>query len=457
METSTPRVRPACLSFPSFATSISTRSCSRWTTIIHADPRFWSSIDLTWNRTTRDRFLSLSGDTLLSLRIPASAEFPLDRQNFLLSIVRRAKDISITHHSRFNDCRHTRKPRNLVDTSYTNSASSTEDAFAAIRCLAESLIAPAPHLSRLSVICSTYSFSGSFCPPLQHLSSLTSLELHDCELGRNWNARAMFPASLRRIHFAYRSPDHSSAKSGIDIVDIIDLIGHCPELNSLDITGIHVNPAPPNFQIRNKGNISALQLRYLSIDGMSSSEWDFLSYLILAPFLFEIHFTIPSKSQMSLLPAFLCLSAAQASHATLVFECSVITCTYSGRQTANNLDFKHVISIPCKPYHPFFPDYQPNRAQVVDQIISFAQLNCLTIEINRGTGLRWGTLLENMSCLVALNVRGFIGPEFFEALAGRTNTVMVCPQLLSLGVQASHHCFDRGTATVSTLSQLDIW
>ncbi|KZS89606.1 hypothetical protein SISNIDRAFT_469127 [Sistotremastrum niveocremeum HHB9708] len=350
------------------------RICSRWTTIIHEDPRFWGAIDFAWNQTTIARFLSLSQDSLLSLRIPASDNFLRDRQDLLMPIVKRAKDINFRYqwyHSEVNHCSHTKKPPRLIDASSPNPASSIsepvsiEDKFAATRCLEESLIAPAPHLSQLT----------------------------------------------------------------------------CPELGSLDIIGIPVNPAPANLQRQDQRTISALQLRHISVDGMLPSEWDYLFRHIRAPVLSEINFTIALESRVPL-PAFLQVCAAEASHAKLVFDRSDIACTYSGRRTASNVDFKHVMSILFEHNYLFSPDDQPGQTQVKDQIIGFAQLTCLTIEINCDTGLQWGTLLGNMSGLVALNVRGHIGADFFEALSGRTDT-WTAFKLPSIVLKSEQHCGSR--------------
>ncbi|KZS89623.1 hypothetical protein SISNIDRAFT_458563 [Sistotremastrum niveocremeum HHB9708] len=408
--------------------------CSRWTTIIHADPRFWSCIDFTWNLPTIDRFISLSKAALLSLRIPATNNFSLDQQNRLLSIVSRAKDINITYHLAFRDCLHTNEPR---PASAISSLVLNENSSSAIQCLVESLKAPAPQLSHLAVNCGHEVGVSS----LQHLSSLTSVELHDCTLQESWNS--IFPTSLRRVRIAYGG---RFGQSGVDVVNIVHLLVHCQKLDSLDITGTRINAAPADFQIEEI--ISAPQLRHLSMDGMAASEWDLLSDHIQAPALSKIHATVALESQKPLLPGFLRLCAAEASHATLVFERIHITCTYSGTQTVPNL-FQHVMTIVYDYNTILFPNFNPGPIQVSDLDISFKQLNSLTIEINYDTGIQWVTLLENMSSLVALDVRGRIGADFFEALSGCRTDLMVCPCLSSLGIRTANHCFDIGTATMN--------
>lgn len=294
-------VRLASLFISSFATFIPTRSCSRWSAIIRAEARFWRSIDFRWNQITIERYLSFSQDSPLSLVLAISDMPLLQHKNLLLSNMGRAGDIKIINFDEEpDDCPHT-KPSYVIETLPQSRASSInwpetktgEDKLKSKRCPAELLVAAAPHLSNLLVICRHDTSWTHSLPPLQHLSRLTSVELRCCHLGNNWDR--MFPASLRYLRTAYTGvPIYDDRKPGIDMVDIIRLMAHCPDLISLDIAEASINPAPTAFALREKGAVRALQLRRLNVPGMSASEWDLLLHHIEAPSLSESNQPGPS-------------------------------------------------------------------------------------------------------------------------------------------------------------------
>ncbi|KZT32328.1 hypothetical protein SISSUDRAFT_1133217 [Sistotremastrum suecicum HHB10207 ss-3] len=417
--------------------------CSRWTRIIREDSRFWRSINFAWNQTTVDRYLSLCKDGSLSLQMPSSAQFLLAYKNLLLRSMWRAKEINIiTSDDQSKKCTHnlwsTFNPPSPISSWSIDRLGVTEAVFSGIRsgCTAELLIASMPNLTKLMVHCSHSTAPTHSLPPLQHLSSLVTLELYDCRLEGEWNC--IFPASLRHLLLAYPAYLYPTPKPGVSIVNIIGLMTHCPSLNSLDVAGAIITSVPQALQPR--GTITAQQLRRLVVSDTSSA-FDLLSHFVHAPLLSEVHHTVPFIDRMPPLPAHLSSCMAQASHAAIEFRFSTITYTYPGTRSALDITCKHVLSIVCEPklhYPDEFRDVEPDWTQVVDQtIIQLAKLEHLTIELDHwhAMGLRWNTLLANMNSLVSLDLHGVIGEDFFTTLSSSN----LCPRLSFLCIRTSDH------------------
>ncbi|KZT32912.1 hypothetical protein SISSUDRAFT_1054912 [Sistotremastrum suecicum HHB10207 ss-3] len=430
--------------------------CSRWTTIIRADPRFWRSINFAWNQATIARYLSLCKDSLLSLQLPPSTDCLLDRKNLLFQSIGRAKDIKIVASDcQSGECRHT-KPSSMlfpVDSLTTNMLGMTDAAFSGIRCPAELLTASMPQLLRLSVHCAHSTAPTHSLPSLQHLSSLASLELYDCRLEEKWNL--IFPPSLRHFCLAYPAYQFPGQYPYVTIADVLCLITHCPNLNSLDIARASITHAPHALQ--QKGLTSAHQLRRLVMSDMSSEPGILFSF-IHAPLLSLVHHTIAFNYRMPALPAYLSDCMGEASHAAIEFHFSHITYKYSGTRTTGEIAFEHVLSLVCEPKLRK-PDYYRNVktdwTHVINQTISqSAQLQYLTIELDHWhiMGLRWNTLLANLKSLVSLDLHGVIGEDFFTTFSSSSN---LCPSLSFLCIRTSDHM--RTETDWGPLNPTNLW
>ncbi|KZS89576.1 hypothetical protein SISNIDRAFT_489021 [Sistotremastrum niveocremeum HHB9708] len=428
------------------------RVCSRWTSIIREDSRFWTSINFAWNRATIERYLSLCKGSLLSLQMPPCTDFLREHKNLLLLNMGRAKEIKIvTSDYQSGDCLHTEPsfmftPNPPIASLTIDTLGMTQAEFRDIHCPAELLIASMPNLTDLSVHCPHSTAPTHSLPPLQHLSSLASLELYDCRLEEEWNR--IFPASLRHLRLAYPAYQYPGSKPGVNIINIIHLVTQCPSLESLDIAGASITRAPQ--ALHPQGTIIAQQLRRLVVSDMSS-ESNLLFHYIQAPMLSKVHHTIPFKRRIPSLPAYLANCMAQASHAAIEFRYSHITYTYSGMQTPQDVTFEHVLSIICEPkfHDPVrFRNVKTDWTQVIDQTMTqFAKLECLTIELDHWheMGFQWCTLPANMNSLVSLDLQGIIGEEFFKTLS----SIGFCPRLLSLCIRTPNY---MRTETVNIMS-----
>ncbi|KZS91427.1 hypothetical protein SISNIDRAFT_456686 [Sistotremastrum niveocremeum HHB9708] len=69
--------------------------CSRWSSLIRSDSRFWRRINISWHSQTISRHLSLSKDSLLDLDITVHDQSVSDLKKLLRSTIGRAGALSI--------------------------------------------------------------------------------------------------------------------------------------------------------------------------------------------------------------------------------------------------------------------------------------------------------------------------------------------------------------------------